>query len=431
MPLLEFISNYLVPNLDIFIKCLIVSSIMLGLVYLFIKISKWEIFIYLFAMFGTIFSTALILFMNQKHLVETNIVINYFETTFIYLFVIVLTSNSLKKQYRIECRRNYRSTEYSNKNNLGYVRFVTKVCLWCYLFSFVLNVLVFGLHHVGNQVGGGSGLITIISGIAGIILRFSVYILFFHGKKKDRIYLYLYLLLFFGFMFTGISKSAVLGLFLDLCLYMFLDPNNNKGQKFVRKYGPWLIGLSIGFALILIGLMTGNFASAFIVLVQRFIAFGDIYIYAYINNNISKVSGFSFLHYLANDSLRTFRLASNDYAIKVQWDVMCLAYGTTNLTGGPNSRFNVLGYIGFGAYGNLLFAFFCGFIMFIARYSVIKAVNKPFKVQLVILFAFSFIENIAQDSLMLPQFFTRFVIFCFFLLVIDVIYYGCKEKSIC
>jgi hypothetical protein len=178
----------------------------------------------------------------------------------------------------------------------------------------------------------------------------------------------------FFFLLSG-SKStffSVLQLFFLFVLYNH-DKCINCLKIYKGKIKKFLV-LALAAAMVVIFIQQGgNFLDTVTYFLVRLVAFGDVYIYAYPNNVIEilpQVNGFAFFF---SDLFRTIRIIPETRINKeMGLQLARIILRNKNVTGGPNPRMNIVGYVNFGLYGNFLFCFFCGILLAICRNQFLK-----------------------------------------------------------
>jgi hypothetical protein len=411
----EFFVILLLPNLALYLKILFFVALVYGLIYIQLLVSKVEIVILAFCYFGVVFSTTIVIFLYFIKKIDFLYYCNFIITTILFYFILFCFNKTSKILY------NKRIAKQISYNDDKGVFIFSLLLIILYIGLNILRVILIGI-RTARIVGGGTGSIIRLLGFINPLLTFSVFYIGFYGKQKQkRIIIPLYIISFCCFSLFSISKSAFLSFLINLYIFMLLNMNNKKVVSWVKKMTIPLLILGLCGGILVVMLMTsGDFLVTVSVLLNRFVAFGDVYIYAYLNNNIEKIEKVSFFRYLLADILRTFRLVDLSFieTTNIPGKLMDIIYGL-NTTGGPNPRFNIIGYAFFGIFGSFVFSLFCAFIFVIGRLTLLSAVNSGFRRQLLAFYTFTFLVHIEQDALVLPQFITSGLLFLIFMCTVD------------
>jgi uncharacterized membrane protein len=214
--------------------------------------------------------------------------------------------------------------------------------------------------------GGGTGLFLRLFSVITPMITYMSYYFVFQPKNPDQYFFSIvnvFFLLLVGF-FSG-SRSALLGLVLIFGCFVYQNGCIEKAVLFYKKNSIKLFfaGLVFALAVILVQAKGGLFG-VLMALLQRIVAFGDVYIYAYVNNNIEKIHRVSFLQYFFADFLTTFRLVDNNFRqLGIGFALMDIITGKIGSTSGPNPRMDIVSYINFGILGTCLFSFSVGIVL--------------------------------------------------------------------
>lgn len=114
-------------------------------------------------------------------------------------------------------------------------------------------------------------------------------------------------------------------------------------------------------------------------LLYRFVNFGDVFLYAYINDNIDYIIGDSAFIGLFGGFLSVFRLfPSSDMYVPMGLQLALIVDPDMLFVAGPNPRHNIMGYHFFGEYGGVFFSFICGAVISFFRYRCFVYFNHTF-----------------------------------------------------
>jgi hypothetical protein len=425
MGLEKFLSVYLFPNLELYLKILAPVALVYGIIYMKLLVSRIEIFLLAFCYLGVVFSTADVIFLYCIKQIKFEYYNNFIITSIIFYSILICCN---KKCHSIFQKVKIKQVLYGEKSIFVFSLLLVII----YIILNILRVKIIGV-RTARSVGGGSGIITRFLGVISPLLNFSVFYIAYYGKLKQRlIIISLYIISFFCFALLSISKSSFLSLMINLYTFMLLNINNERIVSSVKRLSiPLFIVGICGGILITMLLTASGILIAVSVLVKRFIAFGDVYIYAYPGAAIENVGNISFFRYLFAETLRTFRLVDFSYveATNIPGQLMHTVYGA-GTTGGPNPRFNIVGYAFFGTFGSLVFSFFCAFIFIKVRFFFLRSINLGFRRQLLAFFFFSNLISIEQDAFLAPKFIVNFLLFMIFISFVDLCLSYCKPSCV-
>lgn len=426
MPILDFLVIYFVPNISLYIVDLFFVFIFFTYVYNKLMLNKYEIFIYFFPVLGTIFSTGLVIFLFQISLITFKLFILYITSTFILFGVLFIGQKPLLNIYQKELNTSFSEAP----NSLSFVRLYSFINLIVFILLFFLRIILVGANALTNGTGG-VGLITRLYMVIAPITFFSTIYLFFNGNKKDKIYFYIYFLFFCLQSFTGRSKSSIFSLLCQICVYAFFDYKNIRVKKFLRENGLKIVVFGFMFSLYMIFKLSGNgigLLESLKGLGTRFVAFGDMYIYGYIQDYSNLYNKVSFFHYITYDLFRVLRIANDSYAtaVDISNNLLTKIYGGS-VSFAPNPRFNYISLYIFGYFETFVFSFFIGFVLLRVRIFMVRALgNKTFSKKVFTYLLSYTLINIVQDAFVLPQFLFSLLIYIFFKLFIDFLYIALK-----
>ena len=106
----------------------------------------------------------------------------------------------------------------------------------------------------------------------------------------------------------------------------------------------------------------------FLTIAWRVIMTGDVYMMAYVNNNIEMIEG-DFLTLVL--PYKVVNMLGLDHVKNLGNQLIEIIY-QAGLNIGPNARHNILGYVSFGYWGSLIFSFFIGILVGFLRNKLIK-----------------------------------------------------------
>ena len=310
-----FVYNYVLPKLPKYIMILTVTAIGFTFVYKHIMCDRKEIFILWACYFGAIFSMTDVQFMYMENLISEYYYINFLITT-VVLYISIL---SFQKLFSIKAMYKNRLKDsipfLLKERNLLVLKHYSTILFAVFVIISLLRVRFLGIGMTGIATvkkGGGLGAILHFSRIISPMLSLSSVCLFF-SKYRKRAIVYLSVIIVFSFLSS--SKGSVLNLMFMFFAYIFLNPKNIEAFVFIKRNGVKLILIGIACGSIIYTLLKPNGEPFYIGLPYRFVAFGDIYTFAYPNNVLHRVfgEGVPFIQYLTADFLTTFRIMDRSF----------------------------------------------------------------------------------------------------------------------
>lgn len=414
----NFLLHYVLTDLPFFFRCLIISFIMFSLIYKLIMINRYEFFLLWTVYFGAIFSAVTVIIMYKKNAISWYYYSNFFLTSSIFYFTILFF------QFQLDPKYVYQKRVRISQNSSSNAKFYTYCFFFMWLVLIILKIFFLGVRSFEKQGGGSGGIIRLLW-VVSPLFQYSVIYIFF--KKKANKASFIFSLLFIFASFFSNSKSTVLDYFFTFLIFSYLNPTCTKNINFIKKYG--LIGLIVAIVagIFMQVLLTNvSYLEGVLMLLYRFIAYGDIYTFAYPNDvagYISEKTSVSFLQYLSSDFLTTFRLMPRVFSDECNIAGQLVEYvAGPGIAEGPNSRFNIVGIIFFGYSGSLFFSIFCGTIFYLLHLLFQYGVNGSYKKQLVIYFIVRTTISLEQDAALIPQFlvsFSFFIVIFIFLQILE------------
>lgn len=211
---------------------------------------------------------------------------------------------------------------------------------------------------------GGLGIIERFETGAFYIFTFSVMLLWVRFRKQAfwiSVGGILWLLLYIAF--SG-SKAALLGVMQVYFLARYLVSDRLASGFFGAKGGGKAFATAALFSLgVLVVQSQGNLQEALLGLAFRLVSFGDIYIYAYINDTLRYIQGENPFIGLLGGTLSTFRLMPGEWLYKnMGLQFSEIIFPDLDYLAGPNPRHNVFGFHFFG-WGGLIFSLLIGLVI--------------------------------------------------------------------
>ncbi|MBV8469864.1 MAG: hypothetical protein JOY60_08400 [Burkholderiaceae bacterium] len=225
------------------------------------------------------------------------------------------------------------------------------------------GIPLFNVSRLGAFVdSGGFGIIERFETGALYILAFTAFHVWrFPARRWQRsVALAALLWLVVYTVFSG-SKSALLGLMQIYFAHSYLYAPVRSRSFWGSQLGGKAFAAAGGFALLILLVQSqGNLIEALGGLAIRLVSFGDVYIYAYIDNTMQSLSGTNPFIGLFGGFLSTFRLIPADWLYKnIGLQLSDLIFPGLDYLMGPNPRHNVFGFHFFAWWG-LTFSFALG-----------------------------------------------------------------------
>ena len=310
MDLLKFINKYLLPNISLYIRIMIICMPLEYLIYKKFVYDKREWFYLWSCYLGSVFSIIITIFMYKVEIISSYYLINFFITTVLFYFSLIKFEKVFLTHKKFD-DNSAKSLNHAKKQE-SVVLLWTDILFVIWFLLFFLSVKILGANRIGND-GGGTGAITRISLIVNPLFRYAVVYLLFSDRPLNRFRGKIYLILLIFSVFFGHSRSALINIFFTIYIFSFLNTSNNRCKRILKKYG-WtfvVFGFLGAVAIVLIMGTGKDMLSSISAIAIRFMAYGDCNIYAYPNDVIKGISekyNFSFIKYLLSDFLTTYQI---------------------------------------------------------------------------------------------------------------------------
>jgi hypothetical protein len=228
------------------------------------------------------------------------------------------------------------------------------------------GIPLFNASRLGAFAGsGGFGLIERLEVGAFHILAFSSLLLWTKFRARAR----WMTLLVAGWLLTYIafsgSKSALLSLLQVFFLVRFLVANRAQDQSFLgNRFGVAAFAAAAVFSFAVLAIQSGGeFGQVLAGLAFRLVSFGDIYIYAYVDDTMRHIAGDNPVIGVFGGALSTFRLIPVDWIYRnMGLQFTAIIFPGLEYLAGPNPRHNVFGFHFFGWWG-IVYSGMLGFII--------------------------------------------------------------------
>lgn len=208
---------------------------------------------------------------------------------------------------------------------------------------------------------GGLGIIERFETGAFYIFSFSVMLVWVRFRKEAFWTAVLGICWLLAYVALSGSKAALLGVMQVYFLLRYLVSDRSQSNFFGAKGGGKAFILASVFSLGVLAVQSqGDVQEVFLGLAFRLVSFGDIYIYAYIDDTLRYIQGDNPVIGLFGGALSTFRLMPGDWLYKnMGLQFSEIIFPGLDYLAGPNPRHNVFGFHFFG-WGGLVFSLFIG-----------------------------------------------------------------------
>jgi hypothetical protein len=297
---------------------------------------------------------------------------------------------------------NYNHTE-SPRLAIGVFAFASTIHLASTITVWILaGIPLFRASRLGAfENSGGFGVLERLSGSCGQIAIFAAfYLLIGINVKRLRSIYYLYIACFIvSLIFSG-SKAALftLGYSIFTIAFLFTKFRCEKTTFYGGSIGKNFLIISAIFSIFVVSIQNDTrVIDSFTHLIFRFVSFGDVYIEAYINNNIEYLKGSNPFIGLFGGFLSTFRLWDvNEIYPTIGWQLTLLIIPDMDIVVGPNAMHPVFFYHYFGVLA-FVFSFIIGLIAsFLNNHLFFKQHNSFFQT-LIYFMAYSSLVYLSMD----------------------------------
>lgn len=247
---------------------------------------------------------------------------------------------------------------YSTKN----IFYLISICSSIYIIFMLYTYAVFGIPLFMDsrlelyQNAKGLGIIGRICDVFQIISFTAIFyfLKFYYTTKRIRLYFYTIIVFLMLTLFLNGSKSALMIPFNIIFVLGFVAHSDFLTS--LKKYNILIISSVILFSIFVISVQ--NEGDSILYLLERLVAFGDIYYQSYVNDIIYEVEG-SYVDFIFGPFLKTFRLYSSNVA-SIGNQVFQIMTDNYEINAGPNPRLSVLALVCFGFVGSIIFSYFIG-----------------------------------------------------------------------
>lgn len=244
--------------------------------------------------------------------------------------------------------------------NSAVVHILSTLSIWS-----IAGIPIFSVSRIGTFIGsGGFGIIERLQSGSMLIATFSACYIFgeANGTFRKRISLLYFFWLLVSSALSG-SKAAYLFIIEIIFVYIYIFKRDQLGNQsfYGGKKGVAVLIGATAFALLVISIQSQEdligILSAF---AFRIISFGDIYMYAYLEDTITQIKGNNPMIGMFGGILSTFRLLPLDMTyLHMGLQFTSIIFPNLDYFAGPNPRHSVFGYHYFG-WAGILYSFFLG-----------------------------------------------------------------------
>ncbi|MBJ6879713.1 oligosaccharide repeat unit polymerase [Vibrio cholerae] len=370
----------LLENIHIYVILLIIFT----LLYLpVIRRTVYNVFDpFLIILVGSVFGTTLVFYMYWTNLIEDVYFFSFVSTELSFIFSIMLFSKS-----RSTALRTFEISSNRSFFRPRLVRYKLIFFISCALYFFT-TILIYHINGIpilkvsrlGGFVGsGGLGIIERINDVSIMLATISMFIIYkCRGSNFSLYKIVIFLasiIMLITFLLSG-AKGKILifstAWFFSVFVFNLYD---SKPSFFNGRNGVISLFFFIIFALSVISMSSkGSFIDIIGALAFRVVNFGDVFIWAYLDNTIEELSGSDWFYGLFGGFLSVFRLLSpNDIYMPIGQQLPLIIYPELDYISGPNAKHNIVFYHYFGGYA-FLFSFFVGYIISFVRYDLFNKI---------------------------------------------------------
>lgn len=437
MPLVNFI-EILFLNIPEYLMIVLITSIIYCLLFHKHIFSLFDPMLFV-NIVSSIFATSTVVFLYKQKRIQNIYFVNYFITLIIFWTIFYFFGKKIDNEHSIKFKYKTKRIVDSHSQQIiidnsfftYYVVFAI-MNIFIQLFFYAMTGIPLFMNSRLEVTMKGGALIAILSRIKPLFETTSIFMNFYiltysHGTK--RLFGKFYFGCIFLFYFLSGSRSVFFSLIFEYAVFVYFTQKSNRfGIKFFTNIKIfYLMIIALLFTLIIFSIQgKGNIFDAFTSLFVRFTAYGDAYVYGYVNDNLLKVEKINILYFIFGDFLDTFRLSIGKRALGYGFALNNIVYNITNSVSGPNSRFNLVTYSYFGFEGSLIAAFIFGSIFTFSRNKLIAAVQEKPQNQVVAYFFYNICSAVETEPVGVIRFMTTdlFIQFCVFIVLFILLFYS-------
>lgn len=342
-----------------------------------------------------------------------------------YLIYLICIETIFWLAYFIFSKRHPSFNEYEicdERASLGIYQIMIVVCVVSYMLTYIgFGIPLFKSSHTETFSGGGGwGILSYLQKLSlFFVITYSYYLL---GNKQKRLLAKIVMTLSIFFCLLSGSKSSILVFAFTYFFYIYYYRNETFNLK---KYKKYVLLICIFPIASIIGHSGSDIYSAFTGLVERIVAYGDMYWMALPYNVIDEITMQHPFVYLFQGILGPLRLI--DYSIldtNLGLQLTNIVYPDLIDTHyAPNSRLALLGWTCFG-WGGLIFSFILGCVFAFIRTRLCSILPKGIITVIIYGFIYTQMASVLTDpSLAIGQLFT-ILIFIVMLWLALYLFYG-------
>ncbi|OKS86941.1 hypothetical protein RG47T_2399 [Mucilaginibacter polytrichastri] len=270
-----------------------------------------------------------------------------------------------------------------------FLRITFFVCSLLYIIIQLISYKVIGVPlllgtHIDlyNNAGGWGVLGRIIDVFKPLSIFLLIYFLF-EKSTSSLLYVYKYFFLVILIVFFALSGSRSEFMLLGFILFCYIMLNGSELKKYftgIRKYEVILLGFGMCFVFFTIVFQKNSgdadAGSSIGIFLFRLVASGDVYYFAYPNNNIEHINHSQPFLALFGDIFYTLRIIPrNNQPVVIGFQLFNM-FGVSDTIAGPNARHNVFGYIYYGFWGSIVFSYLVGLFLSFTRNNLFFILRK-------------------------------------------------------
>lgn len=261
--------------------------------------------------------------------------------------------------------------KYMNISKNSKIVYFTSIIIYIFLniFLYIKKGIPLFMESRLNATTDGYGLIASFINTTSII-TLSVLSYKYLIKYKYNIIDYIFIFCYLIFTIFSGSKSLFLDsifIFFYVTFYCSIKLDYLNYMDRFNKLSVKIFFIAF-ITLIFLLLLSHKDEIPLITIFNRVIMTGDVYMMAYVNNNIDKITGNFFNLSLPYKLIEVFKI---DHEESIGSQLIKLVYGIESING-PNARHNIFGYVSFGYYGSIVFSFLIGLLIGFIRNKFIK-----------------------------------------------------------
>lgn len=303
-------------------------------------------------------------------------------------------------------------------NNLCYLRITMRVKIIYYisavlyiginLFLYIVRGIPLFMTSKLDAMADGFGFVFSISLTVSLIILSILSYKFILGFKFNVFDYIIFLSYIIISLLSGARTIFIESIFVLFYVAYFISIKL-ANPKIMKRFNK--IGIKL-FLVTLVSLFTLLFfisdENPIMTIIFRIIMTGDVFMMAYVDNNIEILEG-NFLNLILPYKLAG--LLNLEHVLVVGRQLMTIVY-LEDINSGPNNRHNILGYISFGYYGSLIFSLLLGMLVGFFRNKLIKIVKINLESLLVFILILSNVFILEMDlGLAIFKYISIFIIF--------------------